>query len=300
MNENNSQKNINPEVSSIATEILMRIESQSIKPTSRFRFICTEWGVWILWLTTIIFGAAALAVSIYVTMSANYAFYEATHENFLTFFIAVMPYVWVCLFFGMVYTAVFEMRNTKRGYRYSSSFIVISSLTLTVLGAVLLHCFGLGYTLDKKLGEQISMYMSMEKMEQKMWQNPEDGRLIGELIKIDNSGPNFFDSAGLIWQLSLSELTPLEISILQTGVPVKLFGTSTAEGIFHVCGVFLQQKGRARAWQEMNEERQNFFSTIHARRDQVIQNNTILKQNESRQTSNEHICVHLEMMKRVK
>ncbi len=307
MNPNNKQ--INTEInqtSSTAVRVFEQIEREAITPISRFRFLLSEWGVWIAWVATVVFGAIALATLGYVALSANYALYEATHDNFLTFAVAVMPYVWIVLFAGMVYLATYEMKNTKRGYRYTRSFIVGSSILGTALGALLLHSFGMGYLFDRTLGQQLSLYMSMEKIEQKMWQMPEDGRLTGRLListvtkgESASSVLNFKDNEGVVWRLGASELRPRDVALLQTGAQVRLLGTTTSAFTFHICGVFPWHQGRAKGQKEMMQERRDF--------DQVmVEHKGMLQRVEGSDAGKlpeivpvDRLCSHLEVMKRM-
>lgn len=307
MNPHNLQPESRTQPSTTAIEVLKRIEVQAITPISRFQFICAQWGVWIVWLGTILVGAAALAVSLYVTMSANYALYEATHENFLTFFVAVMPYIWVCLFIAMVYLSIFQMRNTKRGYRYSSWVVILSSLMFTVVGAVLLHSFGLGYLLDQKLGQQLDSYMSQTKMEQKMWQMPQAGRLVGRLeidtvVATEQLEPilNFKDDTGVMWRLSVTELRPRDSMLLLKGERVRLLGTTTNDVSFHVCGVFPAMGGRAMGIREMERERLDFDEMMTMHRRLMVNSESATDQNEHAEVPKDRLCSHLEMMKRMR
>lgn len=304
MNNNQEQQNTHCETSHIASEVLKRIESQSILPTSRFQFICAQWGIWIVWLATIVSGAAALAVSFYVTLSANYALYEATHENFITFFVAVMPFVWVCLFIAMVYVSIFQMRNTKRGYRYSAWVLISSSLIFTILGAIVLHSFGLGYVLDQKLGQQLGIYMSQAKMEQKMWQMPQAGRLVGSLEQLNqDSEPvpilNFKDEEGVLWRLGVNELREQETDLLLRGGRVRLLGTTTSEFSFHVCGVFPAMGDRAFGFREMARERRDFDDTMGEHVRQMMNRSAETEPNEHQNVPLDRLCSHLEIMKRM-
>jgi hypothetical protein len=286
--------------------VFERIEAEAITPTSKMTFVMTEWGIWLVWVVTVLFGAAALAVSGYVTLSAQYALYEATHENFLTFFVSVMPYVWVVLFALMTYVSVYEIKKTKHGYRYSTTLILGSNLICTVLGAMLLHCLGMGYVLDKKLGEQIGMYMSMEKMEQHMWQMPKDGRLVGVLepaaTRDDTGAPilNFKDMNGTLWRLSVNELNERELVLLMRALPVRVLGTTTSEFSFHVCGVFPWMQGRALPRREMQEGRREFDALMLDKMEKIEEWSKELKAEGPSQPPADSLCARLPIMKRMR
>ena len=83
---------------STAVRVLERIEQEAITPTPRWQFFVGEGVLWLIWLGTVIFGSAALSITAYVALSASYALYEATHENFVTFLIESMPYLWLVFF----------------------------------------------------------------------------------------------------------------------------------------------------------------------------------------------------------
>lgn len=300
----NTQPNTTPKESSTADRLFERIEAESITPTPKMAFVASEWGIWLVWVLTVVFGAAALAISGYVAMSAHYAIYEATHENFLTFMVAIMPYIWVGLFALMTYISVYEIKKTKRGYRYSTVLILGSNVLFTILGAMLLHCLGLGYTLDKKLGEQIGMYMSLEKKEQMMWQTPNQGRLLGVIEPVAVEGReevilNFKDIKGVLWRLSTAELSERERLLLGRAMPVRLLGTTTSEFSFHVCGVFPWDQGRAMPRREMREHREEFDAMMLDKMEKIEAWGREFGDTEAQNPSPNSLCASLPIMKRM-
>ena len=286
-----------------AWRVLERIDKEVIIPTPRWQFSLSEWAIWVLWAGTVFFGAVALAVTAYVTMSATYALYEATHENFVTFLVESMPYVWLLLFLLLTYLAVFEVKKTKRGYRYNTFFILGSSLAGTLFGAIFFHSLGMGYLVDKTLGQQLSMYMSMEKMEQKMWQMPQAGRLIGQVESPQSRGEgdviNFKDGEGILWRLSDNELNERERTLLLSGALVRMLGTTTSEFSFHACGVFPLMQERAMGRSDMMHEREEFTAMMQSHRRMTDQNDSEFVGHMAPEVPLGSLCAHLEMMKRM-
>jgi hypothetical protein len=162
--------------------LFKRIESEQVCPKSRFFFLCRECSVWLFWVLSVVVGAMAVAVSLFVVMNRQYAFYEATHDNWLTFMVEALPYLWFLVFGLMAYFATFNIRHTVRGYRYPAWLIVGSSVAMSVVVGVLLQTSDLGHVVDNALGTHMKMYMSQEKMEQKLWQAPAEGRLLGQRV----------------------------------------------------------------------------------------------------------------------
>lgn len=305
MTHDTKQPNTIQKESSTVDRLFERIDAEAITPTSKLSFMATEVAIWLVWVLTVIFGAMALAISGYVTMSAQYAIYEATHENFLTFMVAIMPYIWVGLFALMTYISVYEIKKTKRGYRYSTVMVLGSNVIFTIFGAMLLHCLGLGYTLDKKLGEQIGMYMSLEKRQEMMWQMPAAGRLIGVLEPVQTTAEtavpvlNFKDKAGVLWRLSVEELSEHELVLLNRALPVRLLGTTTSEFSFHACGVFPWEEGRAMPRREMRERREEFDAIMLDKMEKIADLGREFGDMGPKKPPMDSLCANLPIMKRM-
>lgn len=220
-----------------------RIESENVSPRSRLYFRSVECFVWALWLFSVVVGALAVAISLFVVAHSQYALYEATHDNFFTFVVDALPYLWIVTFGLMVVVAVFNLRHTKRGYRYPLSYILLSSVILSFAGGSALQFFGLGYQIDHILGQRMAMYMSQEKYERMIWQAPNDGRLIGRQVYTTVAPTTtviFEDVAGQRWRLDISELMARDLGLLETEKQVRLLGvmTNQTSPTFHACGAF--------------------------------------------------------------
>lgn len=296
--------------SDITNRILTRIETEHITPRARAVFVLQECGVWGLWLATVIVGAVAVAVTAYVAMNAEYALYEATHENFFTFIIEVLPYIWLVLFVVMTLIASKQLRQTKHGYRYTTISILGSSIAFSLLGGCAFQYLGFGYAFDQILGQQIALYMSQEKMDLKMWQMPESGRLVGMLVPPDDvvfpprEALLFQDINGVQWSVGDSEMNPRETALLQSGGRVRLLGTSTAPGVFHVCGIFPWMYGHMMARAEMERERALFSLRMDEHRQMLLLEKGAAGDPDNATATmtgipSDHICAHLKIMERM-
>lgn len=269
--------NISPSSPNLKQDILRRIDNEQICPRSRLFFTSRECFVWTLWLASILVGALAVAVLLYVGVYMQYALYEATHQNWITFSVTVLPYLWLSVFAAMSYLAVKEFRSTKRGYRFKTVQVLASSFVISVLGGVALHGLGFGFALDHALGTQMGMYMSLEKSEHARWQQPEKGRLVGQVqpapaLLAPTDTIRFVDSDGAAWQLITVELAAADLNLLVPERRLRLLGLITAPEQFHVCGVFpwiyetALDRDVLREQRQAFEERMSRFKTNQATR----------------------------------
>ena len=228
----------------LKSQILTRIEKESVCPRSRLFFGSIECGVWALWGLTVLFGALSVAVTLFVVTFRQYSLYEATHASFLAFAIDVLPYLWIAVFAAMVLFAVYNLRHTKNGYRYPLWKIVVSSLVLSLAGGAFLHLAGVGFSFDKQMGVFSKDYQSQEKQELKLWQNPAEGRLVGAFLSAADGVPQplfiFEDVAGVRWDTDVSELHSMDTYLLHTGKRVRVLGLleEVNPPTFHACAVF--------------------------------------------------------------
>lgn len=238
--------NMDPELetSNLKQTILKRIEDEQVCPRSAWFFSGRECVVWTLWVLTVLLGAVAVAVTLSVAIYRQHSLFEITHGGPFWFVLEVLPYLWMIIFIAMAIFAVFNLRHTKNGYRYPLWQILGSSLLMSMVGGAGLHLLGVGLMLDEQLGNRVEMYKSQIKMEQKMWQAPEAGRLVGTIIlasstEIQSGKLSFRDITGFTWEIDESELKPVEVDLLKSGNQIRLLGQVMPDSprVFHVCGV---------------------------------------------------------------
>lgn len=246
MINNMEPNNTNNSDDSLRSRVLDNLEEKKINPLPKTLFVLRECLFWFLCLITSAIGAVAVAVTLFVISYQQYAVYELTHDTFISFLLEVMPYLWFLLLFLMVLVLVFNFQHTKKGYRYSFVLVFGGGLLVSLLGGVTLYALGVGFSLDKWFGNSIAPYQSQEKFEKKIWQEPEDGRLVGvalgevpDLVKV----LRFRDVNDQNWQLTAVELSEedwqelkLKKLVRVTGLPIV--GTDKdAVAHFHACHV---------------------------------------------------------------
>ena len=256
----------------VSSSVLERIERDQIQPRSRLFFHSRECVIWALWFVSVLVGAVAVAVTLYVSMSLPYTLYEATHDNFLTAAISFLPYLWLMIFMVMAYLAIINLRYTRRGYRYRTVELLGSSVVISLLLGVGMQLLGQGYVLDRTLGSWVAAYPSYEKKRLSVWQNPAEGRLVGTLLPLADSDEAdqtdkqfvFHDIDEQVWDIDVRELGEQDLAVLHdSGVQqVRVIGTSTAPNVFHLCGVFSWLSSEQMTRDELQRVREAFMHTM--------------------------------------
>ena len=254
---------------SISKRVLEMIDEQGVEPCARYVFLCKSYTVWILWGLSIVIGAVSVAIVWFATTYRYYDIYEAMYDNFYTFMLNVLPFAWIGIFFATISVASWQLRNTSRGYRFSTTVLAVSSLTLSVAVGALLHIGGFGWSIDTWLGNNAPMYQSQLKLEYSMWQNPADGRLIGRQVAVSEQASStivFEDSKNTQWLVYTVDLPEEDVLYLAKGNKVRLLGSEvdTAEQVtFHACGVFPWLLDQSEEMSDLTQGREHFIDVIY-------------------------------------
>jgi hypothetical protein len=258
-------KNKNQE--SIQDRVFSRITADCVTPTSKYVFWCQNSGVWLIWLLTVVLGGLATAVLIFTSTYRYYDIYEAMHDNFVTFFFQALPVLWILAFVVLMLVGACGLRATRRGYRLSPWVVGGSSVGMSVFLGIAASTLGFGYLVDKTLGEYAPMYYSMADREQKMWQQPDQGRLIGrqDAAETQTDTITFTDSEGKHWQMAVQELRMQDREMLGTEQHVRVLGKAMGGDAarFHACGVFPWMLDKKHPMKELSAERKAYIDKMY-------------------------------------
>ena len=251
----------------LAVSVLDRIAQEHVVQTPRWKFLLFEYGMWVLWGLSILIGAVSISAMLLIFMHAGFAFREGLQQDVFTFSIEVLPYAWALLFILMAALSHYNLRHTRRGYKYSLLQIVGSSFVLSLIGGMVFHFFGMGYIIDAQAGK-IPLFTNVEELETKMWMSPEEGRLFGVYKEGNDSGYTvlFLDKQGGRWTLDTSELNPIDKTNLFSGDTVRIMGVlaTSSDRYFHGCAVFPGPIQHGFTLQDMHKDRLDFIRRMDA------------------------------------
>ena len=263
--------------------VLQKLKHDSVIPTPAWHFVVRDCGTVALFVLSVLLGAVAVAVSLFVFSYQRYALFEASHETWVSLLIETLPFLWIGALAVCLLLAARHQRHFRCGYRYSLSVLLGSSAVVSVLLGVLLHQANVGFMVDNILGEKMPMYGSQAKLEHGLWQKPEEGRLVGMQVYTTLATTStiiFEDSMGRRWQADISELMVDDVDLLATGAKVRLLGVLKNELVysFHACGVFPWMADSPMTGEQLKTERDVFVAKVY-RHDTSPQKRQILIEN---------------------
>ncbi len=215
-----------PEGSSMVAGIFERIETECIKPRSKWYFIFKNELFWGMGLLSILIGSVAVAASLFAFSYIELDYYTVTHDSLMGFLLDTLPLMWVCCFLIFIILGYLQIRQTKRGYRYSLVIIMGGTLVLSLLGGTVLHFYGFGALLEKAVGNRIPFHNSAFMERENIWQNAARGVIAGEVISIESDNSAFIlkDWTGRPWLIQANDLLPMDVTILKENKIVRVIG----------------------------------------------------------------------------
>jgi hypothetical protein len=216
---------------SISKDTLNQIEAKKIKPKPKWQFLLKNYLIWSIAGIAALIGSLAMAVIIYIAVNRDWFLYsQKIHRPPLGNFLLDLPIIWIILLLIVVFIALYDVRHSKTGYKYSVYLIVIGSLLIIFVCGIIGHYFGLGAGIDKRAGQKIPFYRSIEKQTFNLWTEVENGHLGGKFVrKIDDNTIEIRDLAGKTWQV---DITNIENPLFKEGEKLKIIGDKTDDNTF--------------------------------------------------------------------
>lgn len=204
-------------------KIISEIKTNSIKPKPLWQFKLKETGGWLSVGLSVVMAGLLAALLWYFLVDLELGFGRwIGHRSAMR-----GPGLIIILLLLLTVTSWLLLRKTKHGYRYN--YLLITAI-LSFL--VLISAWGfdrMGY--NRRVDQSLSMmpfYENRNRFMGEVWQQPEQGRLAGEIVSLapkdqfkfkDLSGKEWSVAAvGAIWRHNLKP---------EVGLQVKLLGRMT-------------------------------------------------------------------------
>ncbi len=216
---------------SIKQAVLERIERESVEMVPQWRVTLKEKGVWVLWCMSVAAGAVAVVIIAFVEENAGWEFYEATHDNLLTFVVDTLPMAWFLYLAAFLIVSYHMFRFTKHGYRYSLTTMASTSAVVSVALGSILYVGGYADTIES-VADAMPFHPSMQLLHVRHWSQAERGLFFGfaEQYDWEMGTLNFItaDNRELTFDTSfLRGLSALGDPVMG---PARIIATSSSDG----------------------------------------------------------------------
>jgi hypothetical protein len=211
---------------SVADRVLAYIEKENVQPRSKWYFIFTNDFFWALGALSVVMGALSFAVVLFTYFNAEPELYAITHDSFLDFIFEWIPIIWMVSFVIFTYVGYKNIQNTRRGYKYPFSLIIVGSVLLSFIGGIVVYYFGFAAVLDTAFERHVPGYRSVVGLKRDIALRPQRGVIGGEVVDIANDFSSFTirDFRGGVWTVTAEELMERDRDILTASSFVRVVG----------------------------------------------------------------------------
>jgi len=219
----------------ISEKIFKKIEKDKVTPVAKWIFFIKNVAIWTTGVFVIIAGGIVTALTIYRLTDSDWDVYKNLGENSIIHIIRILPYVWLGAVIFFIAIAYCNIRNTRGGYRYATHIIVFGSIFGSLLLGTAFYSLGFGEHIDAQIGISIPAYESLGYNKEKVWTNPEDGLLSGQIITLRNGSSSFIikDFSGEIWTIySNPNIKWDSFALPEIGEQIKIIGKQETRNIF--------------------------------------------------------------------
>jgi hypothetical protein len=212
---------------SLRDAVLERIERDAIQPRPVWYYLLHEWSIRVSATIALGVGSLATALTIYLLDVNRFAEQQTITSPWSVVF-SVLPWVWLVILGVALFYTVHAFRETRRGYRYNSKWLVLGAVVMSVVFGSGLYAMGLGEKVDDYLLAEAPFYQPITGFHYGRWMNMESGVLAGTILNVEDTMFSLHAVSGDIVTVRVTENTIVRpFGGVVAGAQVRVVGTTT-------------------------------------------------------------------------
>lgn len=217
----------------IAEKIIGKIKNEHIKPLPKWRFILKQALVWFAFIFSVSLGSMAFAVIIYAFFETDFDIFSYQPVSDFTLLLKMLPLFWLILLVLFVFFAIYGLKHTKKGYRYSLLKVLALSIGLSIFLGTGFYLTEGADELEMVFSERMPFYRGIHENRMERWEMVEDGFLGGVILEDDGDFLMLEDLKNDQWQVFIfdADIHP-EVEII-VGEKIRVIGEPEEGNIFN-------------------------------------------------------------------
>lgn len=204
--------------------VLNEIKDKHITPKPRWEFLLKDSAVWITGTASFIVGGIAVSVMIHLLTSDDFAIAVANGRSPGAVFLGSIPYFWILFFIGFLIIARYNLKHTKRGYRYTLPVFAVAGVLISGVLGIVFYNMGIGPDVESELAEHVPAYMYYGHPRAMLWSHPEQGMIAGTILEVeDDTSFQLRDFDSIVWKIEPASTTT-DWPDMTPGMHVRIIG----------------------------------------------------------------------------
>lgn len=219
-------------------KLIDAIKSKGIRPVSKWRFFMRNTFVATGFLLAVVLGALAFSIVLFAVQQTDFSVIGHLSHSRLELFLGLLPIFWILLLVLALFTAMFGIRYSEKGYKFTLARQVGYSAALSILLGTLFFITGGAQRLEKAFAINVSLYESIQEKKIKLWMMPEQGNLAGRIDQVGDSTLQLTDFYDAKWTIRIGNNTFIApVVLLEKGEEIKMTGVKAGKGQFEATDI---------------------------------------------------------------
>ncbi len=207
-----------------AKKLVDRIRQEEIRPTPHWIFTMKNITGWLTFILGVVMGALAFSVILLAIQQTDFSMVSHLTHSWLELFLGLLPVIWLILVLVFLIMAMFSIRNSWKGYKFSLLRIMSICILMSVALGSLFFITGGSQRLENAFDLNVFNYESIEERKLQVWNRPDEGFLSGKIIDMDGQILHLEDFTGKRWQVFYPEAFIAPVLLLEAGESIKIIG----------------------------------------------------------------------------
>lgn len=215
-----------------AERLINKIKDQQIKPKPRWNFTYRNMLMWMLMLLSVLAGALAFSIILFAVQQIDFDLIAHMSHSRFEWWLGLLPFIWIISLIIFTAIAVYGLKYTRKGYKYSLKTLIALNITFSILAGSLFFIGGGAAWLEHAFASRVNSYESVNAKKVKMWSVPEEGNLSGYITEVHDTYMVIKDFNEKVWTIDISDANISQMVKLEIDELVKIMGEMTAENKF--------------------------------------------------------------------
>lgn len=212
--------------------LISKMKDQNLKPIPKWRFTLKGMATGLILLVSVILGGLAFSVVLFSIQQLGFDLISHMSHSKIEFLLGLLPFLWIVLLIVFLVIGMISIKNSKKGYKFSPSKLLIINTAFSILLGTLFFIGGGAQWLENVFAVKVELYESINEKKINMWSLPEDGYLSGTIESVNEETLNLVDFNNKKWTIDYRQAHVRQIVLLEEGEVIKLRGKISSAGHF--------------------------------------------------------------------
>lgn len=213
-------------------ELIEKMKSLNLKRKPGWHFTVKTAFYWFLFLVSVVLGAFAFAIVLFTIQQIDFDLISHMSHSKFEFLMGLAPFFWIVSLIVFLVVAMIGIKNSKKGYKFSNTKMVMFSASFSILLGTLFFIGGGGEWLENAFSVRVGLYEGVQAKKAKFWSEPEKGYLAGTIIEVQETAIQLTDFNEQIWTIDIAHANIPSVVLISEGEKIKLIGKITSSGNF--------------------------------------------------------------------